>query len=736
MPEFNFKNPGADVNRAVDSSMLQLYQALLNTLGSRFEVPQGADAIGRVRRIVGQWGPQMYDSTDDPVTFHAKYLKAKFFKRYLSAEEFEASDKLENKANLKYLNTILAGHKMDAAIREDEDLRPLFNHMKATLRLALGEFDLMQVYKGMKHGPNGTGSVMRSEAYPHVKDADLTGTRSSLQQYWHYLRWNTLYREHIVDTRDDYRAFVNALDFSQVNVVDCNHTLQVPKEWDTLRTMNPDQTVPSQFAQGVAEEMTKALFRVGIDLETQQETHRNLAKFGSLYPEANIATLDWSEASNRIWLAICDEVIEEDWMRFIKACCRTPMTGIDFKFSWKKLTDKGRADFHALQSDLAEFQAEFGKDSVRFYSDEKKSNGWTNVSVTVEVLSSMVATMGNPITFPLQTLVFYAFLAACSDFAALRLARDPQEGNLEDMFVSCFGDDGICSTRAIPEVHYFAKKLGWVYNDHKSFSSGGFRESCGGDYYRGVAVRPVMLKRPPITRIDSDESIKECKLVLQAWSYIAANAVSDCVKRMGHNDILIQQWLVDFHRLFQLGNICLVPPSFPDGSGFRVALKSRFMFRNEHFTLDCDVLPEIVEDMNDDVAKHCHLPFFDVFEKRYRFRALISVPRRLMISDQTPYYKFAWLQFTDPVITKGTFVSFGAALTPKYRTRGRYISLGSEIHRNRLTWRPQKGFFDTSDIDVTRLDQDGTLPIKECRLRKKVSTVLSWDYWLPSIFLK
>lgn len=92
-------------------------------------------------------------------------------------------------------------------------------------------------------------------------------------------------------------------------------------------------------------------------------------------------------------------------------------------------------------------------------------------------------TMGIGFTFPLQTLVFYA-LARGIDY----------QFNNGSGLVSCYGDDLILETTAYPFFRRLAVHLGLQINESKSFSSGEFRESCGGDYYRGVDVRPFQPK--------------------------------------------------------------------------------------------------------------------------------------------------------------------------------------------------------------------------------------------------
>lgn len=89
------------------------------------------------------------------------------------------------------------------------------------------------------------------------------------------------------------------------------------------------------------------------------------------------------------------------------------------------------------------------------------------------------ATQGNGFTFPLETLIFWAL--ACS------VVDDPRE-------VSVYGDDIICPSDRADDVIYALEMAGLVVNKRKSFWSGPFRESCGGDYLSGIDIRPCFIK--------------------------------------------------------------------------------------------------------------------------------------------------------------------------------------------------------------------------------------------------
>jgi hypothetical protein len=84
--------------------------------------------------------------------------------------------------------------------------------------------------------------------------------------------------------------------------------------------------------------------------------------------------------------------------------------------------------------------------------------------------------MGDGFTFPLQTLVYWALASSLSDVA------------------SVYGDDIIVKQHAVPRLTKVLNACGFVVNEKKSFSVGPFRESCGGDYYLGVDIRPVYVK--------------------------------------------------------------------------------------------------------------------------------------------------------------------------------------------------------------------------------------------------
>jgi len=91
------------------------------------------------------------------------------------------------------------------------------------------------------------------------------------------------------------------------------------------------------------------------------------------------------------------------------------------------------------------------------------------------------SSMGNGFTFALESLIFYA----------LAFASTPEELRSK---VSVYGDDIIVPTVAYGLTVECLVAAGFIPNVDKSFATGPFRESCGGDYMRGIDIRPCYIK--------------------------------------------------------------------------------------------------------------------------------------------------------------------------------------------------------------------------------------------------
>lgn len=100
------------------------------------------------------------------------------------------------------------------------------------------------------------------------------------------------------------------------------------------------------------------------------------------------------------------------------------------------------------------------------------------------VVLEKFSSMGNGFTFELETLLF----------AAISLAASKRDCSALGDEVFAYGDDLIVPTDSALDVMGALTFFGLAVNEEKSFWQGPFRESCGGDFFKGEDVRPHFLK--------------------------------------------------------------------------------------------------------------------------------------------------------------------------------------------------------------------------------------------------
>lgn len=91
------------------------------------------------------------------------------------------------------------------------------------------------------------------------------------------------------------------------------------------------------------------------------------------------------------------------------------------------------------------------------------------------------SSMGNGFTFELETLIFYAISRAICPHGLVKV----------------YGDDIIVPVGSAVDVLAALSFFGFTPNKKKTFIEGPFRESCGGDFFDGQAVRPYHLEEIP-----------------------------------------------------------------------------------------------------------------------------------------------------------------------------------------------------------------------------------------------
>jgi len=99
-----------------------------------------------------------------------------------------------------------------------------------------------------------------------------------------------------------------------------------------------------------------------------------------------------------------------------------------------------------------------------------------------KVYLNKYAAMGSALCFPVESVVFSAILF-----------KFEREAGIRRSFV--YGDDIAIQTKDLAGLSDWFRRFGVRVNLDKSFTAGPFRESCGGEYFHGVDVKPLRVRR-------------------------------------------------------------------------------------------------------------------------------------------------------------------------------------------------------------------------------------------------
>lgn len=235
-----------------------------------------------------------------------------------------------------------------------------------------------------------------------------------------------------------------------------NRFTTVPKDACKFRGIAIEPSINLFYQLGFGRALRVRLKHSGIDLKNGQDIHRRVAREASI--RGHMSTLDLSNASDTICRNLVKLLLPSSWYSSLDSL-RSPTTMV-----------KGKR-------------------------------------VRLEKFSSM----GNGFTFELETLIFLGVCSAALESSGIQVKLG------ENLFV--YGDDIIVPTECSSVVISALRFFGLTPNTEKSFVNGPFRESCGGDFFEGVDVRPFFLKELPY----------------EPQHYIA---MANGLRRVGHSDPL------------------------------------------------------------------------------------------------------------------------------------------------------------------------------------------------------
>jgi len=296
-------------------------------------------------------------------------------------------------------------------------------------------------------GPGASVGSRGTDFYTKLFDGPLTCTSNGLYKlYLNYIKGSPSLIEAESARHERY---------GDPHIVAGSKLSFVPKN-DSISRVICTEPVLNMWAQkGVGEVITRRLKKhFGINLSTQPDINRELARIGSI--NNRLSTIDLASASDSISLTMLRDLLPTPVMEVLEVL-RSPMTEVNPR--------------------------DFDKPYM-FGLDEDKS---------CQLDLDMVSSMGNGFTFPLQTALFACAVEAVYKVFEKKLKKsDLPRGRFGNFGV--FGDDIICKSDVAHHVIRLLELLGFTTNASKSFVVGPFRESCGGDFYKGFPVRGVYIK--------------------------------------------------------------------------------------------------------------------------------------------------------------------------------------------------------------------------------------------------
>jgi hypothetical protein len=247
--------------------------------------------------------------------------------------------------------------------------------------------------------------------------------------------------------------------------------VQVPKTLKTPRIISVEPSYMMLRQQSIAKllmgYLESDLFKVKSIRFTNQTVNNEMARIGSL--DGSLATIDLKDASDMVCLDLVRKIFSvcPEFLEYIEAARSTRA----------QMPDKSIVE-------------------LRKY-----------------------ASMGSALCFPIEAMVFYTIVMMSMVRQSGRRMSNKLLTELSAR-VSVYGDDIIVPAEMAAGVMQDLESFGLKVNHDKSFTTGYFRESCGGDYYKGHDVTPVYVRQWDVTGSTRDARILSSYISLSNQLYL------------------------------------------------------------------------------------------------------------------------------------------------------------------------------------------------------------------------
>lgn len=230
----------------------------------------------------------------------------------------------------------------------------------------------------------------------------------------------------------------------------------VPKTASKPRLISIEPSYNQYIQQGIMTLLSNRINKMKICSYKYQEPNQLLARQGSI--DSSLATVDLSDASDRVRLDLVRQL-----------------------FSWNRTFSKYLEKTRSRYLDI-------GSQSI---------------------LLKKYASMGSALTFPIETIVFTCIvIKTVLECEGQRVTPRNVREIIKRRDIRIYGDDIVIPSPFYPTLVRNLEAVSLKVNMSKSFHKGLFRESCGGDYFKGISVKPIYMRgKFPQSRRDVSEII-------------------------------------------------------------------------------------------------------------------------------------------------------------------------------------------------------------------------------------
>lgn len=313
-----------------------------------------------------------------------------------------------------------------------------------------------------KHGPGSTADRLRGN-----RKYDMWYWPEHLEDRFPWIEW-AIPNYRWADHKASFDAEWNELPYVGADISGPRdpsvpaELLLVPKTMSTMRVIVREPTSLQYMQQGIMRTLVLSYEAHNNQIGFRdQDVNRNMARLGSIYQDR--ATVDLSEASDRVTYLQAASVF---------SCVPDIWEALDATRSPEVLV---------------------GEKILPIYK---------------------FASMGSAVCFPVEASVFLVgiYMAIRRHHRKTNPWFDLTPKFIRSMTgkVRVYGDDIVVPIEYLPSVSEVFSDLGWKINQSKTFGTGKFRESCGGDYWNGHDVTPVRVRYPIATnrrQINETESL-------------------------------------------------------------------------------------------------------------------------------------------------------------------------------------------------------------------------------------